>query len=179
MPGKPAGSCSKHIRTDGHGPGHGPDPRRPGAEKINYYGFSYGTFLGQVYATMFPGRVRRMVLDGAWTRRATGTGRTWDQDIAFEPVAQKWFRWIAKYRSVYHLGDGARQVEKRYYRAQAALRAHPAGGVVGPSKWTDAFTYVAYNTSTWVDLASVFAGWVHDRDSGPLIDAYLCVCDAR
>ena len=43
-----------------------------GVQKINYYAFSYGTYLGQVYGTLFPGRVRRMVLDstvdptGAW-----------------------------------------------------------------------------------------------------------------
>ena len=33
-------------------------------KQINYYGFSYGTYLGQVYATLFPSRVRRMVFDG-------------------------------------------------------------------------------------------------------------------
>ncbi|MGH3186027.1 MAG: alpha/beta fold hydrolase, partial [Streptosporangiaceae bacterium] len=34
-----------------------------GVSKINYYAFSYGTYIGQVYATLFPARVRRMVLD--------------------------------------------------------------------------------------------------------------------
>ena len=34
-----------------------------GQQQINYYGFSYGTYLGQVYGTLFPERVRRMVLD--------------------------------------------------------------------------------------------------------------------
>ncbi|KAJ8129783.1 hypothetical protein O1611_g3847 [Lasiodiplodia mahajangana] len=31
---------------------------------LNYFGYSYGTFLGQVFASMFPGRVGNMVLDG-------------------------------------------------------------------------------------------------------------------
>ncbi|HEY0002642.1 MAG TPA: alpha/beta fold hydrolase, partial [Actinoplanes sp.] len=35
-----------------------------GARQINFYGFSYGTYIGQVYATLHPERVRRMVLDG-------------------------------------------------------------------------------------------------------------------
>lgn len=40
---------------------------------LNYYGQSYGTFLGTVYANLFPATVGRMVLDGnidpvAWTQ---------------------------------------------------------------------------------------------------------------
>jgi pimeloyl-ACP methyl ester carboxylesterase len=35
-----------------------------GEEQINYLGFSYGARLGWTYATMFPDRVRAMVLDG-------------------------------------------------------------------------------------------------------------------
>ncbi|MDG2211030.1 MAG: alpha/beta hydrolase [Acidimicrobiales bacterium] len=35
-----------------------------GAEKINYLGYSYGTRIGAVYASLFPERVRAMVLDG-------------------------------------------------------------------------------------------------------------------
>ena len=36
-----------------------------GDRTFNYLGFSYGTYLGAVYADIFPGRVGRMVLDGA------------------------------------------------------------------------------------------------------------------
>lgn len=36
-----------------------------GDEKLNYLGFSYGTFLGATYADLFPERVGRLVLDGA------------------------------------------------------------------------------------------------------------------
>lgn len=32
--------------------------------RINYWGFSYGTDLGNYFASMFPGRVDRMVLEG-------------------------------------------------------------------------------------------------------------------
>jgi pimeloyl-ACP methyl ester carboxylesterase len=35
-----------------------------GAEEINYLGYSYGTRIGAVYASLFPERVRAMVLDG-------------------------------------------------------------------------------------------------------------------
>ena len=36
-----------------------------GQEKLNYLGFSYGTYLASVYAETFPGNTGRMVLDGA------------------------------------------------------------------------------------------------------------------
>ena len=35
-----------------------------GDKKLNYFGFSYGTFLGATYASLFPGNYRSMVLDG-------------------------------------------------------------------------------------------------------------------
>jgi pimeloyl-ACP methyl ester carboxylesterase len=35
-----------------------------GEEKINYVGLSYGTFLGQTYANLFPNRIRAMLLNG-------------------------------------------------------------------------------------------------------------------
>ncbi len=36
-----------------------------GDEQLNYYGASYGTFLGATYAALFPEQVGRLVLDGA------------------------------------------------------------------------------------------------------------------
>jgi pimeloyl-ACP methyl ester carboxylesterase len=36
-----------------------------GADRINYYGLSYGTVLGSVYRQLYPNHVRSMVLDGA------------------------------------------------------------------------------------------------------------------
>jgi pimeloyl-ACP methyl ester carboxylesterase len=36
-----------------------------GVEQLNYLGYSYGTYLGAVYADLFPNRVRAAVLDAA------------------------------------------------------------------------------------------------------------------
>lgn len=36
-----------------------------GEEKLTYYGQSYGTYIGVVYANLFPSRVRTLALDGA------------------------------------------------------------------------------------------------------------------
>lgn len=49
-----------------------------GEAKLDYYGISYGTYLGQVYANLFPSHVGHLVLDGnvdpvAWNDASTGS----------------------------------------------------------------------------------------------------------
>lgn len=40
-----------------------------GKTKVQYWGFSYGTYLGYTFASMFPDRVGRLVLDGVVSSR--------------------------------------------------------------------------------------------------------------
>lgn len=49
--------------------------RASGEARMNYYGASYGTFLGDTYANLFPGRVGRMILDANVDARKWGTRR--------------------------------------------------------------------------------------------------------
>ena len=52
--------------------------RAVGDKKLSYLGFSYGTYLGQVYANLFPDRVRALALDGVvdpWAWRGTKATR--------------------------------------------------------------------------------------------------------
>lgn len=55
-----------------------------GAEQLNYLGYSYGSFLGTTYATLFPERVGRFVLDGAIDPTVEGKDQTLAQVVAFE-----------------------------------------------------------------------------------------------
>ncbi|WP_246159883.1 alpha/beta hydrolase [Microbacterium rhizomatis] len=55
-----------------------------GDPKLNYLGYSYGTFLGATYAKLFPERVGRMVLDGALDPSISSTDVSTIQAIGFE-----------------------------------------------------------------------------------------------
>jgi pimeloyl-ACP methyl ester carboxylesterase len=55
-----------------------------GEDQISYLGFSYGTSIGQVYADLFPGGVRAMVLDGALDASLSADQRNLEQILAFE-----------------------------------------------------------------------------------------------
>ena len=110
-----------------------------GAKQINFYGFSYGTYLGQVYATLFPQNLRRAVFDGVVDHRGVWYQDNLDQDVAFQKTIEVYFDWVAKNDAVYHLGNTGDAVEKLYYAERDKLRAEPAGGKIGPSEWTDIF----------------------------------------
>jgi len=47
-----------------------------GDEKLSYIGYSYGTHLGEVYANLFPGKVRAMTLDAVLDPVEWTTGET-------------------------------------------------------------------------------------------------------
>lgn len=45
--------------------------QKTGYEKLRYWGFSYGTFLAGMFATMFPDKVDRIVSDGKILKHET------------------------------------------------------------------------------------------------------------
>jgi pimeloyl-ACP methyl ester carboxylesterase len=55
-----------------------------GDQKLTYLGYSYGTRLGSVYASIFPDRVRAMVLDGAVNPLADEVASAESQAAGFE-----------------------------------------------------------------------------------------------
>lgn len=55
-----------------------------GDKKINYLGFSYGTFLGTMYAELFPKRVGSMVLDGAIDPTVSEDAQNISQLVGFD-----------------------------------------------------------------------------------------------
>ncbi|HEY2832286.1 MAG TPA: alpha/beta hydrolase [Sporichthyaceae bacterium] len=130
-----------------------------GEQKLNYYGFSYGTFLGQAYATLHPANVGRMVLDGNVPPDYPGYGDGGRaQMTAFQNVIGKFFGWIAAHDTVYHLGSTGTEVNAAYDAIEAKLTASPVGQI-GPAEWDDVFLVAGYAESRWPGLAAAMADW--------------------
>ncbi|MGI9005760.1 MAG: peptidase [Pseudonocardiales bacterium] len=140
-----------------------------GQSRLSYFGYSFGTYLGQVYATLFPHRVYRMVLDST----VDPTGVWWkdniEQDYAFQGRMNAFEAWAAKADRVYHLGRTAAQVNGTWNRTLARLAAHPvaqqAGPAIGPAEFTDTFVAAGYDNGYWPSLAAALAGYQRGSDS--------------
>ncbi|MGW6978167.1 alpha/beta fold hydrolase [Streptomyces sp. NPDC054932] len=133
-----------------------------GEPKLSFMGASYGTYLGAVYATLYPGRVRRMVLDSAvdpdprrvWYRNQL------DQSPGFE---RRWYdfrAWAARHHDTYGLGATPAAVQASYERVRDAVARAPAGGVVGTGELRAAYLQAAYYDDVWPDRAAALAAFL-------------------
>ena len=141
-----------------------------GQQKISWYGFSYGTYFGATYATLFPNRVKRMVLDGNVNPKTVWYKGQLEQDKAFERNIRAWFAWIAKYDSVYHLGTSEKAVRAKYYAALDGAKKSPIGGKIGPAELTDIVLSAGYNTGFYIPFAEALSAWINDKDPSGLLD---------
>ncbi|MFZ0667198.1 MAG: alpha/beta hydrolase, partial [Acidimicrobiales bacterium] len=64
-----------------------------GQSKLTYLGFSYGTYLGAIYAQLFPTHIRAMVLDGALNPDLTNNELDLQQAEGFETDLHDFFNW--------------------------------------------------------------------------------------
>ncbi|MFC5804751.1 alpha/beta hydrolase [Streptomyces formicae] len=137
---------------------------------LSFYGVSYGTYLGALHATLFPGRVRRMVLDSVvdpspekiWYRSNL------DQSLAFESRWQDFLTWVARHHRTYGLGTTPQAVQHSYETARARLALKPAGGRVGPGELQPAFLRAGYYDDYWTARAYALSRYLKG-DPRPLI----------
>lgn len=102
-----------------------------GEEKTSYLGYSYGTALGAAYASMFPERTDRIVLD-------SNIGDTHlDRDgmrryaLGMEQTLPDFAKWAARRHDSYGLGRTPAQVRASYLTLAGALDKAPDAGIDG------------------------------------------------
>jgi pimeloyl-ACP methyl ester carboxylesterase len=147
-----------------------------GQQKISYLGYSYGTYLGQVYATLFARRVRRMVLDSTVDPQGAWYADNISQDYAFEGRIKAFFSWVAAHAASYQLGTTRAQVQQAWYRARAELTAHPIAGphgpLIGPDEFDDTMLQGGYSNTLWPGLAAALAAYLHGGSTQALISEH-------
>ena len=134
-----------------------------GVPKISYFAYSYGTYLGQVFATLFPHRLRRMVLDSTVDPTGAWYADNIAQDYAFEGRMEAFFSWVAANDATYHLGSTPAAVDQAWYRARARLQAHPVQGRIGADDFDDTFLQGGYSNALWPGLATALAALPEHR----------------
>ena len=87
-----------------------------GQHTINFYGASYGTWLGAVYATLFPEHIDRLVLDSAVDPTGIWMDNFGSQGDMQRRRMYEMFDFFAARDNLYHLGDTPLKVYTKWYR---------------------------------------------------------------
>ncbi|MGW7825068.1 alpha/beta fold hydrolase [Streptomyces puniciscabiei] len=80
-----------------------------GENRLTFYGRSFGTYIGTVYASMFPAHVRAMALDGAYDPvRYANSPYTYDlpQYVALDAAMRRFLSWCADTPKMCSFGNG-------------------------------------------------------------------------
>jgi pimeloyl-ACP methyl ester carboxylesterase len=130
-----------------------------GDEQLSYLGVSYGTYLGGVYATLFPERVRALVLDSAYEPTGDSELDQWvTQLVGFEEAFDNWAAWCEEGSecSFADLDVGA-----RWDALMASLEANPAksadGRPVNQVVMETATISALYSDTSWPALGTALA----------------------
>ncbi|MFH9616626.1 alpha/beta hydrolase [Streptomyces pratensis] len=75
-----------------------------GEDTLSYLGYSYGSYLGEVYTQLFPGRTDRMVLDGVNPPESYSHTLLRGAEAANEAALRAWASWAAARHGTYGLG---------------------------------------------------------------------------
>ena len=123
--------------------------------KLNYLGYSYGTFLGSTYASLFPDNVGRMVLDGALDPSISSEELTSGQARAFEKAIRAYVADCQQQDGCPLGGDvdaGVQQIRDVINAVQETPRTAKDGRVVNATMFVSGLITPLYNDQSWPAL---------------------------
>jgi pimeloyl-ACP methyl ester carboxylesterase len=126
---------------------------------LNYLGLSYGTLLGETYASLFPTHIRAMVLDGVIDPSLTTTQLADAQAVGFEQALGRFLAWCAA-------GNGcawrpAGNPQTAFEALATRVREQPlvvGDRTVGPSEFYTGTFGSLYSSGFWPGLGQALAG---------------------
>lgn len=123
--------------------------------KLNYLGYSYGTFLGSTYASLFPDNVGRMVLDGALDPSISNEELTSGQAVAFEKAIRAYVASCQQESSCPLTGNvdsGVQQIRDIINAVQSTPRLAKDGRLVNATMFVSGLITPLYNDQSWPAL---------------------------
>ena len=125
-----------------------------GEGKLNYLGFSYGTFIGSTYAGLFPHNIRALVLDGPIDPTQTLVERSVAQAEGFSGALDRFFADCAARPTCAFYNDG--HPAEAFDKLMASIDANPipasfvpGNRMVGPGEAFIGMLTALYSRSTW------------------------------
>jgi pimeloyl-ACP methyl ester carboxylesterase len=131
-----------------------------GDEKLNYLGYSYGTYLGATYAELFPNKTGRLVLDGALDPATTSFDVTAIQAEGFESAMLAFLEDCdGEVTCPFTNGPAAAQIDIRRIldRLDASPLRNLDGRELGSNTMTAAIILPLYDASNWPYLRDLFS----------------------
>lgn len=144
-----------------------------GDRRLNYYGVSYGSFLGDTYANLFPGRVRSVVIDGVLDPVAWTTGRGGGVTLPFSTrlhSAAGAAQTLHEFFRLCNAGGSncafAPHAATKYWKLYRTLRAHPLHMRGFPVPYDETFLVndtlgSMYASAEWPDFARYLKQLAH------------------
>ncbi|HET6531827.1 MAG TPA: alpha/beta hydrolase [Actinoplanes sp.] len=157
-----------------------------GERRLSFFGGSYGTYLGAVYATLFPRHTDRMVFDSAIDPRLVWRGfyRSWSEATALR--LPDFTGWAAARDATYHLGATGRAVAGSYFAIAARLDRTPVtlpdGTLVNGNTFREYTRLQLTNDANFPGLAAGWRYFATGAGTAPVIprfaDNYVSVLNA-
>lgn len=126
-----------------------------GEQKINYVGYSYGTYLGAVYGTMFPEHLARSVLDSAVRADLDWRQTSMASAIAAARNVEQWAEWVAQRSGRYQLGTSQAEVLATVEAVSAGLPTAPEQFGSQRTQFDKAMGFMSDLRENWPSLAEL------------------------
>ncbi|HAP77557.1 MAG TPA: hypothetical protein DCR14_15935, partial [Acidimicrobiaceae bacterium] len=130
-----------------------------GDDQMSFLGISYGTYLGGVYATLFPERVRAMVLDAAYEPNGDSVEEQYlTQVVGFEEAFNNWAAWCEENTDcAFHADDVPARWDALFQDLDDNERAGSDGRIAHQAVMDTATSAALYSESEWPVLAQALA----------------------
>lgn len=148
-----------------------------GDERLNYLGYSYGAYLGAVYAELYPENVGRMVLDGGIDPSIPGSMVGARQALGFESALRAFMAFCLDSQECPFSGsvdDGMAQIADMLAAADAAPVPASDGRLMDAGALSMGIITALYNEGNWPFLASALTAALEgdSDDVFRLVDLY-------